>query len=265
MDRGRTPPRWLIALPALLAALWCTSAATAQARHDTDPRYSNAHVDRVVISSTAETHPQGTFFGSLYDLLPQVGYAFNQRVQASVTGLHGLKRDSGYFFEGTLKANVLRTREFRVAALTSIDILGGGDTDENLLFGRVGATVQWCFGEHCESSINVSAMAVVIDKADLVFPFGGAVGFIGHLDGSMKLLLEYGTLTSLSDGLPIGDVLPFLYAGYGIRFAYPNWAFDVTFIRSIDHGESESNATRPGLFDLLGFPLLALTYRLGHN
>lgn len=242
-----------------------TAPAGAQSRHDSDPRYSNAHVDRVVISPTAETHPQGTFFASLYDVLPQVGYAFNQRLQASVTGLRGFERDSGYFFEGTLKANVLRTRALRVAALTSIDMIGGGDSEQSLLFGRVGATVQWCLGEHCESSINVSAMAVVIDKADLVFPFGGAVGFIGHLDGSMKVLLEYGTLTSLSDGLPIGDVLPFIYAGYGIRFAYPNWAFDVTFIRSIDHGESESNATRPDLFDLLGLPLLSLTYRLGHN
>jgi len=265
MDRGRTSPGWLIALPALLAMLSGTASAGAQSRHDSDPRYSNAHVDRVVISPTAETHPQGTFFASLYDVLPQVGYAFSQRLQASVTGLRGFERDSGYFFEGTLKANVLRTRALRVAALTSIDMIGGGDSEQSLLFGRVGATVQWCLGEHCESSINVSAMAVVIDKADLVFPFGGAVGFIGHLDGSMKLLLEYGTLTSLSDGLPIGDVLPFVYAGYGIRFAYPNWAFDVTFIRSIDHGESESNATRPDLFDLLGLPLLCLTYRLGHN
>lgn len=235
-----------------------TAAGHAQSRRDTDPRYLDAHVDRVVLSSTAETHPAGTIFGSLYEIvIPQVGYAPTQRLQLSLTGFSDFSSDPNYVVEATVKANLLRTRTLRIAALTAIDVIRADR--EKLVFGRVGGTAQWCFGDHCESSLSLSAMAILFDKADVLFPFGAALGFIGQLAGIAKVLLEYGTLNSFSEAFPI-DGLPFWYAAYGVRFSQRSWGLDVTMIRELSVKTPQGRDARFG--DLVGIPWVVFTYRL---
>jgi hypothetical protein len=253
-----------------LAAIMCASSAAsvaqAQTRRESDPRYIDANVDRVVLSPTAETHPEGTIFGSLYEIvIPQVGYAPTQRLQLSLTGFSDLAANPSYVFEVTVKANLLRTRTLRIAALSAIDVLRAVDdsagTTESLMFGRIGGTLQYCFGDACQSSVNVSGMLVLSDKADAFFPFGAALGFIGHVAGIAKVLLEYGTLNSFSEGFPI-DAIPFWYVGYGMRFSQRSWGLDVVMIRNLDITIPDTQRNGPTLGDVIGFPLLVFTYRL---
>ncbi len=249
-----------------VCVLFGAAPANAQSRHDRDPRYMDANVDRVVLSPTAETHPQGTIYGSLYEIvLPQVGFAPTQRLQLSLTGFSDLAADPSYIFEITVKANLLRTRSWRIAALTAIDVLRAVDdaagTTESLMFGRLGGTLQYCFGDACQSSVNVSGMLVLSDKADAFFPFGAALGFVGHVAGVAKVLLEYGTLNSFSEGFPI-DAIPFWYVGYGMRFSQRSWGLDVVMIRDLDVKFPDGQRDGPNLGDVLGFPLLVFTYRL---
>lgn len=262
-------PRWIRspgAVP-LCTLIWLlsesqVSSAHAQSRRDTDTRYQDAHVDRVVFSPTAETHPEGTLFGSLYYVIPQVGFAPTQRLQLSVTGFSDLQSRGNFLFEATAKANLLRTRTLRVAALTAIDIvrLDG----QSLAFGRMGATAQWCFADTCESSVSASGMLMIHDKADVLVPYGAAVGFIGHLGGATKLLLEYGTLASLADSF-IADQLNVWYAGYGLRFSRASWGFDVVFVRELALKVPQNRRSGPNLGDVIGVPLLVFTYRVGHD
>lgn len=237
------------------------TVAHAQSRRDTDVRSLDANVDRVILSPTAETHPQGTFFGSVYEfVLPQVGFAPNQRMQLSLTGFSDLK--SSFVLEATLKANLLRTRTLRIASITAIDVLRGDG--QSLVFGRLGATAQWCFEDTCASSVNVSGMVLASNLADVLLPFGAAVGFIGRLSGGTKLLLEYGTLSSFSNAFGL-DAVSFWYAGYGLRFFGRSWGFDLVMIRQLDMQLADNRRSGPNLIEFLGFPLLVFTYRFGHN
>src|SRR5207249_1867311 len=88
-----------------------------------DIRFTDAHADRVVLGSTAETHPQGTFFFSDYEvILLQFGYAVTDSLQLSVAGLPPLAKEQPYFFDFGLKLNVARTDVFRAALLGAFDV-----------------------------------------------------------------------------------------------------------------------------------------------
>lgn len=240
-----------------------SSDARAQSARGTDSRYRDANVDRVILSPTAETHPEGTLFGSVYEIiLPQVGYAPTQRLQLSLTGFSDLRSKGTFVMEATVKANVLRTRTLRVATITAIDILHGGG--QSLVFGRIGGTAQWCFADTCESSVNLSGMLVIHDKADVLLPYGAALGFIGHISGATKLLLEYGTLSSFA-GSWLTDRLNLWYVGYGLRFSRANWGFDLVFIRRLAQDVPQNRRSGPNLGDVVGLPLLVFTYRFGHD
>ena len=64
----------------------------APAAADDDVRSRDAHLDRVLLVPTAETHPEGTLFITVYELiLPSVGYAITDDVQASVLGFTDLE------------------------------------------------------------------------------------------------------------------------------------------------------------------------------
>jgi len=261
----RRPGRPHVAVLCALTWLACLNVSTrahAQSQRAADTRYQDAHVDRVIMSSTAETHPEGTAFGSLYVVLPQVGYALTQRLQLSLTGFSDLGSRGNFVFDLTAKANLLRTRTLRVAALTSIALLHADRL--SLAFGRIGAAAQWCFAATCESSINASGMVVLHDKGDLLIPYGGALGFVGHLSGVAKLLLEYGTLSSLADSF-VSDQINIWYVGYGLRFSRPSWGFDVVFLRHMALKVPENRPSGPNIIDVLGLPLLIFTYRVGHD
>src|ERR1019366_2987154 len=115
MARLPRPRRFFLAPLAILAGLTATVVAAPTSAQDLPPqplppgappppaaapdppapsgepgdlRFRDANADRVILGSTAETHPKGTFFISDYEiLLLQVGYAITDQLQVSVTGI----------------------------------------------------------------------------------------------------------------------------------------------------------------------------------
>jgi hypothetical protein len=222
-------------------------------------RHTHAHADRVILVPTAETHPEGTLFLSSYEVIvPSVGYAFTDRLHASVTGLTDF---DSVFFELNVKANLLRSPVLRVAALSSIDY-ARGDYDGELLFGRAGATAQLCFELACRTSLSLSAMLVVHDELDTILPMGFGSGFTAQVSEDLWALLEYSALINAAREFEFID-LPLYLVGYGLRIApAPSWALDVSLLRELE-SDDELRVGDLGLFELLGIPFLAFTFRFG--
>jgi hypothetical protein len=220
-------------------------------------RHTHAHADRVILVPTAETHPEGTLFLSSYEIVvPSIGYAVTDRLHASITGLTDF--DSA-FFELNLKANVLRSRYLRIALTSSIDYAAGED-DEELLFGRAGGSVQLCFELACRTSLSLAVMVVAHDELDTLLPMGLGAGFTAQLGEDLFALLEYSALINAAREFEFVD-LPVYLVGYGLRIApRPSWALDLTMLRAME-SDSEVRAGDANLFDLLGVPFLAFTYR----
>lgn len=251
----------------VVVAIWLVGAAEARAQTaqiaapapvpEQSARHTHAHADRVILVPTAETHPAGTLFLSSYEIIvPAIGYAITDRMHASITGLTDL---DNAFFELNLKANLLRSPVLRVAVTSSIDYARGEDDDE-LLFGRAGATVQLCFELACRTSLSLSAMVVAHDELDTILPMGLGAGFTAQLGEDLFALLEYSALINAAREFEFVD-LPVYLVGYGLRIApKPSWALDLTLLRSME-SDGEVRAGDAGLFELLGVPFLAFTYR----
>ncbi len=245
--RGQAPP----------AAPAPEPSPAAAAQPPLSARHTDAHADRVLVVPTAETQPKGTLFASSYEIvLLSAGYAFTDRLHASITGTTNLR--SG-FVELSLKANVLRSRVLRLALQSSADYIHG-QTGSALVFGRVGADAQICFERACRTSLSLAAMVVAHDEPDTILPLGLGAGFTARVSSDVSLLLEYSTLFNAARKLPLID-LPLYVAGYGARIsAHPSWALDLAFLRALKN-DRRVRLAAPTLFDLLGVPLLAFTYR----
>jgi hypothetical protein len=177
-----------------------------------------------------------------------------------------VRRCASQLVELNVKAILLRSRVLRVAALSSIDYARAEVDDEDddaqahLVFGRVGATLQLCFELRCRSSLSLSATLVLHDQADIVLPVGAAAGLTAFVSDEVSLLLEYSGLLNASSDLEIID-LPVYLIAYGARFSgSSSWALDVALLRPLVSDDEIATAP-PGLFDFLGLPLLAFTYR----
>jgi len=239
-----------------------TLAARARAQVAPEPEQSARHTaapaDRVLLVPTAETHPQGTVFASDYDILVlALGYAVTDRVQVSLTGTTD---GHGGFADLDLKANLLRSRFVRLAALTSIDFVHTRQ-GEDVLFGRAGASGQLCFDLECATSFTLHAMIVAHDQPDTLLPVGLGAGFIARAGRDVSLLLEYDMLVNASRDLDFID-LPVYAVAYGVRIraASARATVDVAFLRRMQ-SDTSVRLQPPALFDLLGVPLLAFTYR----
>jgi hypothetical protein len=233
------------------------AAAESSATPQASARHTDAHADRVLLVPTAETQPDGTIFASSYEIvLLSAGYALSDRLHISTTGTTDL---TNTFAELNLKANVLRSRWLRIALQSSIDYIRG-KRGGPLLFGRVGGTAQICFELACRTSLSLAAMVVVHDEPDTILPLGLGAGFTARMSPSLSLLLEYSMLFNAARNLPLIS-LPVYLAGYGVRFSsHPSWALDLAFLRSMK-SDDRIRVVAPTLFDLLGVPLLAFTYR----
>jgi hypothetical protein len=237
-------------------------AAHAQSAPATPPvqsaRHTDAHADRVLLVPTAETHPQGTLFATSYEILVfAVGYAFTDRMQASVTGTTD---GHGGLVDLDLKANLLRSRWLRLAALTSIDFLHARGDEEDLLFGRPGVSAQLCFELACRTSLSMHAMLVLHDEPNTLLPFGFGAGFVARMSSDVSVLLEYDMLVNASRDLDLID-LPVFAVGYGARIsAAPSWSLDLALIRRMQ-SDHTVRLQPPSLFDLLGVPFIAFTFR----
>jgi hypothetical protein len=177
-------------------------------------------------------------------------------MQASITGLTDLE---SAFFELNLKGNLLRSRVLRVAVLSSVDYARGAN-DGELLFGRAGATLQICFELACRTSLSLSAMLVAHDELDTILPVGVGAGFTVQMGEDLAGLLEYTTLLNASREFEFID-LPLYLVGYGFRIApKPSWALDLSFLRPMK-SDDQIRVGSASLFDLLGVPFVAFTYR----
>ncbi|HVZ71014.1 MAG TPA: hypothetical protein VHJ20_01455 [Polyangia bacterium] len=198
--------------------------------------------DRGVLLPTAYTHPRGTFFFSSYDLLiEQIGYAFTDDTQISLTGLPPVGADDVAVADVTLKTSLYRGPRLRVAALGSAS--GFGSKSAGVFgIGRFGGVAQMCLESRCDSSLTMSSNVALAGALVMV----NGVSGVFRLGRVTSLLAEVDTLLPFSNDIP--DEIGGAMAGGGIRLRGESWGFDFALMRVI----GGSRAT---------LPLLALTYR----
>jgi hypothetical protein len=208
-----------------------------------DHRYTDAHVDRVVFMPTGETHPEGTFYLSSYEIvLLQAGYAVSDRTQVTLSAMPPLETEAILPFDLTVKTVLARAPAFRVATFGSVSGIGGTDIGTGVV-GRVGGVVQLCFDGGCRSSASVATNVVLAGPAIFV---GNGAGFVLRASRLVSVLLE------VDAAIPIGTVgneFNGLAVAPGVRFGGEHFGFDFAFAHSL------SDLTGPAL------PFIAFTYR----
>jgi hypothetical protein len=214
-----------------------------------DVRYTDANVDRYIFMSTAETHPEGTFFFTDYELiLLQFGYAITDQVQISLTGVPPLVENQPYFFDFTLKANLVRG-PFRFALLGSLDVVFNDDGD-GFYGGRLGGAGTICITDDCRSHGGFSFSAFFNDDIGNNFPILFGLGIQGRLSDLVGLIAEPVFLGVLGE---TNDIASGVLAFYGIRLSGANFGVDLGllkfFIEDIDDPF------------ILGYPIVSFTYR----
>ena len=244
---------------AALAALSLAAPAFAEESFDgsrangpSDVRYLDANSDRVILFSTAETHPAGTFYFSDYEIiLLQLGYAITDNFQISLTGVPPLVTRQPYFFDVTAKVNVLRTDGFRAALQVAGDVLASPDSNPSSIFGlRAGAIGQVCFSPTCLSSLTLNAGTLLNNQSNQVLPIYMAAGLTLHVSDLVKLMVEPTYAIAVGNGHvdgPSGFIL-----SYGIRLSGRQFGFDLAFVKPVG-GDSS------GI--IMGVPVLSFTYR----
>ena len=237
-----------------------TAASSPEPSFD-DVRYRDAHADRVILGSTAETHPAGTFFFTDYEIvLLQMGYALTDAVQISVAGVPPFTHDQPYFFDFGLKVNVVRTAAFRAAFTGAVDVATDGSTESHtILVGRVGAVGQLCFDDHCRSSLSANlGAAIASDSTSAVYPVYGSLGLIANVSPLVSFLIEPALLGAVPTSNGSGGA-GFLFS-YGLRIAGPRFGVDLTMGKPVAvTGDSLDNTF------ILGYPFVAFTYRTDGN
>jgi len=209
-----------------------------------DHRYTDAHVDRVIIAPTAETHPEGTLYFSSYEvILLQAGYAVTDHTQVTLTTAPPLANEQILPLDLTLKTVVARAPEYRVAALASVSGIAGIDQG-TVVVGRLGGVVQLCLERTCRSSVSVATNVLLAGEAIIT----SAVGLVVRATDHVSLLLELDSL------VPVGrDVATYggVAIGPGVRFSGEHLGLDLAYIHPLDALENQ------------GLPFLAVTYRTG--
>jgi hypothetical protein len=197
--------------------------------------------DRGVFLPTAYTHPKGTWYVSDYDLvLGQIGYAFTDDTQISLTMVPPLGAERVAFVDLTLKTSLYRGGLVRIAALGSASGLVANELGV-LGVGRVGGVAQLCLERRCDSSFSISSNMTL---AGVILMTNGVNG-IFRLGRVVSLIAELDTLIPLTkDAGEFGGTL----AGGGVRFHWPRWGLDL----ALTHVIGDSNAT---------IPLVAFTHR----
>jgi hypothetical protein len=197
--------------------------------------------DRGVLLPTAYTHPKGTWFFSDYDLvLVQLGYAFTDDTQISLTAIPPLGGDDVSFVDLTLKTTLYRGGLVRLAALGSTSGLVSNETGV-LGVGRVGGVAQLCLERRCDSSFSLSTNMTL---AGAILMTNGVNGIfrLGHV---VSLLAELDTLIPLTkDAGEFGGAL----FGGGVRFHWTRWGLDLALMHVLGNDKET-------------LPLIAFTHR----
>jgi len=176
-----------------------------------DRRYADAHVDRVVVLPTAETHPAGTLYLSSYEIVfLQVGYAVSDRTQVTLTSMPPLPQEKILPLDLTLKSVLVRAPAFRIAALGSVSGIAGLEEGTGLV-GRVGGVVQLCLERTCRSNVSVGTSVALAGPAIVA---GNGAGVILRATRVMSVLFEVdtaiplGTAVNQINGLAFASGIP---------------------------------------------------------
>jgi hypothetical protein len=108
--------------------------------------------------------------------------------------------------------------------------------------------------------MSLAATVVAHDAPDTVLPLGVGVGFIAFLSRELSLLLEYSGVLDAAETVELID-LPIYLVSYGVRISgCPSWALDLAFGRPL-RSERGLRTGKVNLFEFIGVPLIAFTYR----
>jgi len=212
-----------------------------------DPRWSDANVDHVVLVPTAETHPAGTVYFSDYDIaLGQVGYAPSDRTEITLSGIPPLggKNPIGAV-DLSVKGVVVRDDRFRLAAIGSVTGLVGFEDSQDFA-GRIGGVATLCFDDACRSTVSGAATALLAGPALLVLDGFGAVFRTSRL---VAILAE------VDSALPVsreGGRFHGVGGAFGVRLSGRSWGVDLAFT---------AFATDPGS-RLVPVPVIDVTFRI---
>jgi uncharacterized membrane protein len=210
-----------------------------------DRRYADAHVDRVLILPTAETHPEGTFYLSSYEIvLLQAGYALSDRTQVTLTFMPPLPKEKILPLDLSLKTVLVRAPDFRVAALGSVSGIAGLE-EGTALVGRVGGVVQLCLERTCGSNVSVGTSVALAGPAIVA---GNGAGVIIRATRVLSVLMEFDA--SIPLGTAINQLNGLAFAS-GIRLSGEHLGLDLAIARRID------------VLDAITVPFIAATYRTG--
>src|SRR4029079_4841551 len=142
----------------------------------------------------------------------------------------------------SLKSSVYRGGLVRAAAIGSASGVVGKDVGIAFL-GRAGAVAQVCLAQRCESSLSLSANAVLIGTLLMV----NGAGAIVRVSPDVSLLAELATMLPI--GTQGGQFNGALMSG-GVRLHYTHWGFDFTAMHVLDSSEDVSTV-----------PFVAITWR----
>jgi len=195
---------------------------------------------------TAETHPQGTFYLSSYEILIlQAGYAFTDRMQFSLSIIPVVfQKDPIVPVDLSLKAVLSRSGRVRLAAMASATGLLGFEQGEAFV-GRFGGVTELCIDEACRSSVNVAANLMLAGPALLLANGAGAILRTSDL---FAFLVELQSIVPV--GREVADVHALGGAG-GVRLSGARWAVDLALEAPLDRRGNLPKA----------LPWIAATYR----
>jgi hypothetical protein len=197
-----------------------------------DARFTDAHVDRVVLVPTAETHPAGTVYLSSYDIVGlQAGYALGDRTQVTLSFVPPLSREPVVPLDVSLKTVLVRSTRVRVAAMVSASGILGLDEGATAV-GRVDGVTQLCFDDACRSSVSTAANLMLAGPA-LILADG--VGAVVRASDLFAFLFELQSVLPLSRD---GGRINVLAGAVGFRLSGRVWAVDLAFEGPLDRHTS---------------------------
>ncbi len=210
------------------------------------PRFRDAHHDRLLITPTAETHPQGSFYVTSYEIvLLQLGYAITDTTQISLTATPPLGEEGVVPADISVKTVVLREPHVSVAAIASATGILGFEEFSGFL-GRAGGAVTLCAdAEQCRLSVSLGSSLALVGPASIWF---NGVGINFRAGRIISFIAEIDTLLPLAE--PVGEANGVL-GGVGVRLSGRAWGVDLALMQA---GKARSPASSV-------VPFLAATYR----
>jgi hypothetical protein len=200
----------------------------------------------VLIASTAETNPAGSFYATGYEIiLLQVGYSVTDSTQISLTATPPLGEEGVIPADVSIKTVVLREPHVSVAAIGSASGILGFQEFGGFL-GRAGGAITLCAdAARCALSFSLNSSLALAGPASVWFNAVGVSWRVGRL---VSLLAELDTLLPLSE--PVGEANGML-GGLGVRLSGRAWGVDLALMKA---GKARAEAS--GIL-----PFIAATYR----